>query len=354
MRPRAIAQLVAVVSLCIAAGDLECRPAGSQCARSRGEDLYGRMCAVCHGAAGAGYAADRAPALAQADFLASVTDVALRKAIADGRPGTTMSAWSKARGGPLDEADTDALVAMLRSWQRGPTVALDERPLAGDSGRGAPLYARECALCHGPRGLEGPEVHVGSYGFLDTASSGFLRWAIARGRPGTPMPAFEDKLGEQGIDDVIAVVRHSLSAAERSASPAGRTPPIALGPVPLHPHGPEPAGFHAHPGVTSVDVVHAQLARGARMAILDARVPSDYVAGHIAGAVSVPFYDPAPYTAALPRDAWLVCYCACPHAESGQLATTLVSNHFSKVTVLDEGVRAWEARGYPMHAGAEP
>ena len=90
------------------------------------------------------------------------------------------------------------------------------------------------------------------------------------------------------------------------------------------------------------------------MAVLDARAPSDYLNEHIAGAVSVPFYDPEPYMDRLPKDAWLVCYCACPHAESGALAQKLVAKGFTKVTVLDEGLCVWKARNYPTRRGVDP
>ncbi len=90
------------------------------------------------------------------------------------------------------------------------------------------------------------------------------------------------------------------------------------------------------------------------MALLDARAPSDYQREHIAGAVSVPFYDPDGYFSQLPRDAWLVCYCACPHAESGQLAKKLVDAGFTKVTVLDEGLGVWKKKGYGVVEGASP
>jgi cytochrome c oxidase cbb3-type subunit 3/ubiquinol-cytochrome c reductase cytochrome c subunit len=106
--------------------------------------------------------------------------------------------------------------------------------------------------------------------------------------------------------------------------------------------------------MTSANTVKAQLDRGARLGVLDARAASDYLAGHIEGAVSVPFYDPDPYVAALPKDAWLVCYCACPHAESGQLAHKLEAKGLTKVTVLDEGLNYWRSRGYPTHSGADP
>src|SRR5664279_1149342 len=77
---------------------------------TRGAELYGRMCAVCHGANGEGYKADQAPRLAQPDFQASVTDEYLREAIKNGRMGTTMSAWSKSRGGPLSDQDVEELI----------------------------------------------------------------------------------------------------------------------------------------------------------------------------------------------------------------------------------------------------
>jgi cytochrome c oxidase cbb3-type subunit 3/ubiquinol-cytochrome c reductase cytochrome c subunit len=70
--------------------------------------------------------------------------------------------------------------------------------------------------------------------------------------------------------------------------------------------------------------------------------------------VSVPFYDPAPYFAQLPKDAWLVCYCACPHAESGTLASKLQGAGFTKVTVLDEGLGVWRARHYETRTGPDP
>src|SRR5438445_2254575 len=60
-------------------------------AERRGGHLYQRMCAVCHGATGAGYKADQAPAITHPEFLASATDGYLKQAIGNGRRATTMS-----------------------------------------------------------------------------------------------------------------------------------------------------------------------------------------------------------------------------------------------------------------------
>jgi cytochrome c oxidase cbb3-type subunit III len=329
-----------------------CRPLTA--VQKRGRALYERMCFVCHGRAGEGYAADEAPALSQPNFLASVSDEYLRSAIADGRRGTTMSAWAVARGGPLSREDIDAIIGFLRSWQRGRPAALDERPVLGVASRGGDVFARECARCHGLLGVGGPEVHVGNPELLATAGNGFLRYALRLGRTGTAMPGFERKLGAAGVEDLMALLRSWQSAAPAAPPPPVRPAKIPLGSTPINPHGPEPVGFHAQPEVTKVDVVKAQLDRGARMGLLDARAPSDYLGNHIAGAVSVPFYDLDPYLASLPKDAWLVCYCACPHAESGQLAQKLLTSGFKKVTVLDEGFNVWRAKNYPIRSGIDP
>ncbi|HXU83949.1 MAG TPA: c-type cytochrome [Polyangia bacterium] len=324
--------------------------AGSACGQTKqqkeGGELYGKMCAVCHGAKGEGYKADQAPALREAGFLGSSSDAFLRESIVNGRLGSTMSAWGRASGGPLTDPEVDAVIAFMRLWQPKKRVALDEKPLAGDRGRGGLLYHQhECVKCHGWRGVEGPNARLGNPGFLANASNGFLRLAIRNGRPGTQMAAFGSKLGDQGVEDVIALMRSWAQPPVVHAPPAN-PPPLPLGKIPLHPKGPEPVGFKAAPDFTPADVIKAQLDRGAKMAVLDARAPSDYLREHITGAVSVPFYDPAPYFDKLPKDVWLVCYCACPHAESGQLAAKLKEKGFTKVTVLDEGLGYWRSKNY--------
>jgi cytochrome c oxidase cbb3-type subunit 3/ubiquinol-cytochrome c reductase cytochrome c subunit len=186
---------------------------------------------------------------------------------------------------------------------------------------------------------------------LRSASDGFLRYAITRGRPNTKMPPYEATLAPAEIDSVVATLRGFLATLPPPVAAPSPVTPLPLGPVPLHPHGPEPKGFTPTPGTTNVDVVKAELDRGAKMAILDARAPPDYINEHITGAVSVPFYDPTPYLDKLPRNAWLVCYCACPHAESGQLAQKLLAAGFKKVTVLNEGLLVWRSKQYPTSKG---
>lgn len=338
----------------VGSGLVECSPPKSPIV-AQGTRTYAQMCAVCHGKMGEGYAADHAPAIGNGDFLVSVSDELLRRAIENGRAGSTMSAWSRSRGGPLGGNEVDSLVAMLHTWRPGPRVPLDESPLKGDAAQGSAIFAHECASCHGDHGIGGTFVQIGNPELLATASNGFLRFAIRNGRAAPGMPAFENKLGNPAIDDVVAYLRSlQTSASPTRRAPAAKAPPLPLGPVPLNPKGPEPVGFHEQPLTTPADTIKRELDRGAKLALLDARAPSDYTNEHIAGAVSVPFYDPAPYFSKLPKDAWLVCYCACPHAESKTLAQKLADAGFTKVTVLDEGLGVWRSRKYPTRSGVEP
>lgn len=322
----------------------------------QGRELYAEMCALCHGNSGEGYAADEAPRLAQADFLGAVSDDYLRAAIADGRDGTTMSPWSTRHGGPLDDARVNALVAFMRTWHDGTEPELDESPLRGNPARGAKLYASDCESCHGKRGQGGRFVAIGNPQLLNHASDGFLRHAISRGRAGTPMQAWDGKLPSSGVDDLVALLRQWEKPAPppKPVRAPTKPPPLPLGPVPLNPTGPEPVGFQKTPKYTKVAVVKQQLDRGAKLAFLDARASSAYLREHIRGAVSVPHYQLDEYASQLPKDAWLVCYCACPHAASGKLARKLQGKGFAKVTVLDEGINVWKAKGYPMASGEKP
>lgn len=180
-----------------------------------GETLYARMCALCHGDDGGGYAAPASSALANPNFLAVADEEYLFENIARGRPGTRMSAWAESHGGPLSEEQVRAIVGYIRTRQTKPAVDVSEVTVEGDVERGAQVYADNCAVCHGENGDgrdEAPEASDGAPSlnnpvFLDTASDGFIRYSIAEGRPGTPMAAYAGVLTDEQTDDLVAFIR---------------------------------------------------------------------------------------------------------------------------------------------------
>ncbi|MBM4346206.1 MAG: c-type cytochrome [Deltaproteobacteria bacterium] len=316
-----------------------------------GQALYAKYCALCHGDKGEGYRADSANALTNQDFLASVSDEFLRRGTANGRPGTPMSAWSQARGGPLSDIQIDHIVAWLRSHQRQAAVDWSKVKVGpGIAERGLAPWAVECAGCHGDAGSGGPYMTVNHPEFLASVDDRFLRRVIADGRPGTPMPGLAGILSEQHIDDLVALLRSWQKPAH---SYAVDLPQMPTQPV-LNPDGPPPVFAQQSGRFVPAADVKAALDAKARLLLLDARPAGDYPAFHLPGAVSVPFYSSAAMLAALPKDVWTVTYCACPHAESGALADALQSAGHGQVRVLDEGVLFWKAQGWPLHSGLAP
>jgi len=317
---------------------------------AQGAELYGEYCALCHGAEGEGYAADNANALNNQRFLAVATDSFLRQAIAQGRPSTAMSAWSRLRGGPLSGGDIHKIVRFIRSWQDGPDADVHSLRVTGDAQRAAPIYAERCASCHGDEGQGQSALSLNNPRFLASASDGFLRYSIVHGRPGTPMPAFENSLSTQETDDLVVLIR-SWAREVTSRTPVGDVQ-IDYSNIVVNPGGEAPE-FTLREGryVASVQVRDA-LAAGQRIILLDARPTSDWLEEHITGAVPVPFYDMDRLVGELPRDGThIVAYCGCPHAASGRVVDRLRREGFENTSVLDEGVRHWIDEGYPSTQG---
>ena len=349
LRVVAAGALTAAISLSFSCGGSE--TSREEATLQRGQALYGRYCAFCHGDRGEGYRADHATQLANEELLATASDGYLRRSIERGRPGTTMSAWSKARGGPLEAEDIDAIVALIRSWGRRPYASVDGEKVEGDAARGGPIYERACQGCHGAGGRGGTAPQLSNAELLAVASDGFLRAAIARGRPGTPMPAYEGQLAAGEIGDLVKLLRSWQVPVDDAAPTPPR--PGQLTSVVVNPGGPD-ANLPSPADFVPADDVKRELDRGASFVIADARAPSDYVKGHIAGAISVPFSEVEAYAAQIPKDRYMITYCGCPHAVSVQARDAFRRLGYPRAAVLDEGVYVWQDRGYPMKAGAEP
>jgi cbb3-type cytochrome c oxidase subunit III len=331
--------------------------ADADLARLEGSALYKTLCAQCHGPDAKGYKADNAPSLVNPTFLSSATDEYIHRSIAVGRPGTSMAGYGRDVGGPLDAAAIERIVAFLRA--QGPKAQpLGTAAATGDAKRGAAIYARECQKCHGDATTRVTAVHLANAQFLAVASDAFIRYAVVAGRPGTPMESFEAKLSAQDIDDVVAFVRAFGKPQEVAQLPA----PTGKEPLILNPKGKDPVWKKlrfdpgsSDPRYVSVDEVKQALADKRRLVIIDARPPSDWMRAHITGAVSIPYHDLARLDE-IPKDVWVVAYCACPHHLSGIVVDELWKRGHKRALVLDEGILEWHRRGYPVTAapGVQP
>jgi cytochrome c oxidase cbb3-type subunit III len=318
--------------------------------RARGSELYAKYCTECHGTKGEGHLADNANSLRSQSFLSTVPSHLLDNAIRYGRPGTAMAAYHQSFGGPLAEADMFPLADYIRTL--GDVTPIELQKVArGDPNRGKRVYREHCESCHGPKG-KGPKApSLNDPLFLMTATAPFLRYAIAEGRDGTPMPAFGKTLTAQELDDVTAHVV-SWSRSWMKPEPV-RLKPTSLSEAVLHPNGPSAdLGPLKEEWFVPVDRFKKALDRGTRIIVLDARVPSAWGAGHIPGAVPLPYSEADEKASVLPNDGtWIVAYCECPIALSRRVITTLRAKGFKNTAVLEEGLSGWVARRFPLASG---
>ncbi|MFN8473616.1 MAG: rhodanese-like domain-containing protein [Anaerolineae bacterium] len=96
-----------------------------------------------------------------------------------------------------------------------------------------------------------------------------------------------------------------------------------------------------------VETVKQAVDNKSDVVIIDARAPSDFAAGHIPGAINIPYYDMPKRYSEVPKDKWVITYCACPHAEAEQAARELMKQGYTKVKAIDEGYFGWVDKGYP-------
>lgn len=156
-----------------------------------GATVFGAFCAGCHGADGLGRTAGEEvfPSIANPEFQKLATDRFLTETVSKGRPGRRMPGWSKEGG--LRPEEIRAVVEHLRAMAGVPArTAEDSWKAAATAAEGEPLYAASCSGCHGGRGQGGKGPALANQAFLEVASDGYLRETIARGRPGSVMPAF--------------------------------------------------------------------------------------------------------------------------------------------------------------------
>ena len=91
----------------------------SQGDAAKGSEMYTSYCAACHGQEGEGYSSGGAgTGIGNAAFLKTTPDAYIKAVMMDGRAGTAMKSFDKAKGlANLDQSQMDDIVAFLRSKQ---------------------------------------------------------------------------------------------------------------------------------------------------------------------------------------------------------------------------------------------
>jgi rhodanese-related sulfurtransferase/DNA-binding transcriptional ArsR family regulator len=95
-------------------------------------------------------------------------------------------------------------------------------------------------------------------------------------------------------------------------------------------------------------------ARSENVVILDTRPAGEYVAGHIAGAISVPVDDLQRRLQQLPRRKEYVAYCRGPYCVYADRAVEILRSSGRRARRLLAGFPEWRAAGFPVETGARP
>lgn len=195
-----------------------------------GQTLYDENCSACHGSKGQG---GTGVPIGLPAFIDQVDDEYLHRTIRHGRPGRVMPPFPR-----LDDGQVKAIISYMRSWTGKPGPTFSAATIRGDTKKGAQSYKKLCAACHGEKGDGGKGTGVtysrkrdlpiiapalNNKGFLSSASDAMIWHTIARGRKGTPMPAFIDSLGKDGINNIVSYMRQFTpfeSKADKLKEPA--------------------------------------------------------------------------------------------------------------------------------------
>ncbi|HEU5170070.1 MAG TPA: metalloregulator ArsR/SmtB family transcription factor [Gemmatimonadales bacterium] len=97
--------------------------------------------------------------------------------------------------------------------------------------------------------------------------------------------------------------------------------------------------------------------RSGEVTVLDLRDKSEFAAGHIPGARSVPLGELKKALRSVPRDQEVVAYCHGPYCVLSLEAVQLLTAKGYRATRLDDGFVEWAAAGLPVErgrAGARP
>ena len=196
--------------------------------------LYAENCAGCHGVGGS---LGAARSLNDPVYLSFVSDDELRRAISQGRSGTSMPAFSTRSGGSLTDQQITSLISGMRAqWSRPDEFKAMQLPRynvsasssinsfkTGDAARGAVAYQRYCSGCHGENGSGGSAGSIVDPNFLNLVSDQGLRTTVVVGRADLGKPDWRSNLpghpmSLQEIDDVVAWLAERRQATSLTTS----------------------------------------------------------------------------------------------------------------------------------------
>ncbi|RZI42025.1 c-type cytochrome [Herbaspirillum sp. HC18] len=210
--------------------------------------LYHNYCSVCHGDKGDGRSrAQNSLVPPPRDFTsiaaAQLSRASMIESVANGRPGTAMTAWKT----QLTQREIESVVDYVRNTFM-PAASSD------DTQRGRSIYNKTCSVCHGDRGdgrsraqfsLTPPPRDFTAPAARQELTRERMIKSVTYGRPETAMAGFKTQLSPQDIEAVVDYIRSGFIASSstegisgtsayksRTETTAGHKPAAAAVPAP--------------------------------------------------------------------------------------------------------------------------
>jgi phage shock protein E len=122
------------------------------------------------------------------------------------------------------------------------------------------------------------------------------------------------------------------------------------GPTPSQPVS-APAAAGASPPLISPQALLERQAKGdPSLFVLDVRTPQEFAAGHVPGAVNIPYDQVASQLGEIPKDKDVVLYCKSGR-RAGIAAEVLQASGYTKLGQLQGDMPAWSKDGRPVESG---
>jgi rhodanese-related sulfurtransferase len=122
------------------------------------------------------------------------------------------------------------------------------------------------------------------------------------------------------------------------------------GPAPSQPASAPAAAGASLPSISPQALLERQAKGDASVFVLDVRTPQEFAAGHVPGAVNVPYDQVASQLAQIPKDKDVVLYCKSGR-RAGLAADVLAANGYTKLEHLQGDIQAWLQDGRPVESG---
>jgi phage shock protein E len=122
------------------------------------------------------------------------------------------------------------------------------------------------------------------------------------------------------------------------------------GPAPSQPASAAAAAGASLPSISPQALLERQAKGDPSLFVLDVRTAEEFAAGHVPGAVNVPYDQVASQLAQIPKDKDVVLYCKSGR-RAGLAADVLAANGYTKLGHLQGDMQAWSKDGRPVESG---